>query len=163
MLTASLVHSIKEEAALQNKKVFVDSKSQNLPRYSGVYLIKPNKGEAEALAGEVFMEDYANLENVGRRMSEMLGLNLIITLGKDGMALFSGSTFLHRKTESLQVFDVSGAGDTVLAVIATAVASGADLESAMDLSNNAAGYVVSRLGTSVCSSEVLIERISGLE
>ena len=143
IFTESLINYIKEEAKKDDKKILVDSKSRNLPMYSGVYLIKPNKGEAEVFVDETFAHDYANLEKVGRRISSILDLNLVITLGKDGMALFAQDTFSHMKTEVLQVFDVSGAGDTVLSVLAVAVATGAKLEEAVHLSNIAAGHVVS--------------------
>ncbi len=155
LLTESVISFVKEIATQSGKKIFVDSKSRHLSRYSGVHLIKPNKAEAEAFAGEAFAHDYANLETVGRRLSAMLSSNLVVTLGGDGMALFEVERFAHKRTLAQDVFDVSGAGDTVLSVVATAVAVGADLESAVDLSNHAAGYVVSKLGTVACNQEVL--------
>lgn len=155
LLTENVIRFIKDEAKRWQKKVFVDSKSRHLSRYSGVHLIKPNKVETETFAGEVFTADYANLEAVGKRVSESLASSLVVTLGGDGMAMFEIDKFAHKRTLAQDVFDVSGAGDTVLSVIATAVAVGADLESAVDLSNHAAGYVVSQLGTIVCDQETL--------
>ena len=90
----------------------------------------------------------------------MFKSNVVITLGADGIALFMDNQFAHKTTKAQQVFDVSGAGDTVLSVIATAVAAGATLDDAVDLSNHAAGYVVSRLGTITCDQETLHERIT---
>lgn len=155
LLSEYIVSFIKSEAKRLEKKVFVDSKSRHLSRYSGVHLIKPNKSETETFAGEAFDADYANLEAIGKRVSALLSSHLVVTLGGDGMALFETGKFVHKRTLAQNVFDVSGAGDTVLSVIATAVAVGADLESAVDLSNHAAGYVVSKLGTAACNQRIL--------
>ncbi len=157
LLTESIISFIKNESEKWGIKVCVDSKSRNLTKYSGMYLLKPNKAEAEMFSGEPFTHDYTNLEHVGKKMSELLGVNLVITLGADGMALFEPEKFVHKKTLAREVFDVSGAGDTVLAVIAIATATGANLETAVDLSNHAAGYVVSRLGTTVCDVDTLTQ------
>lgn len=157
LLTDSLVQCIQNEARLHNKKILVDSKHKDLARYAGVHVIKPNKSEVEAYAGELFTHDYQNLSEIGTRLSNTLETNLVVTLGGDGIAVFSGEEFHHMKTNALQVFDVSGAGDTVLSVMGTALASGAKLHEAVHLSNIAAGHVVSRLGTTVCDRDTLIE------
>ncbi len=159
-VTEDIIHFIKEKAGKYNKKIFVDSKDAYLRKYTDVYLIKPNKEEAENIAGERFEFGYANLEGIGKRLSQTFGSNVVITLGADGIALFEEGRFLHRKTRAQQVFDVSGAGDTVLSVMAVAVAAGTDLECAVELSNHAAGYVVSRLGTIVCDQKTLHECVN---
>lgn len=155
LLTERVVEEIKREAGAQNKKVFVDSKNRQFVKYSNFYLIKPNKEEAEYFVGEKFVHTYENLEGIGKKLGDIFQSNVVITLGGDGIALFENGQFHHMKTEALQVFDVSGAGDTVLAVIATAVAAGAGLKEAVHLSNIAAGHVVSRLGTTVCTHDTL--------
>ncbi len=155
LLTQSIIDFIKSESKKCNKKVFVDSKDKSLTKYADVYLIKPNKEEAEHFASERFTHTYSNLEPIGKKLSQMFGSNIVITLGADGIAFFEGDGFEHKNTRAQQVFDVSGAGDTVLSVIALAVAAGADLGSAVDLSNHAAGHVVSKLGTVVCDQETL--------
>lgn len=155
LLTSDIIYFLKEQAQRKSKKIFVDSKSQGLSRYSGVYLVKPNRSEAEIFIEDTFNTEYTNLEPLGKKMSEILRSNLVITLGSDGMALFEDNKFLYKKTPVREVFDVSGAGDTVLATIATSVGSGASLEEAVELSNYAAGYVVGRLGTAVCESQTL--------
>lgn len=161
LLTEQIIHFIKEEARRDNKKIFVDSKDKSLRKYSDVYLIKPNKEEAEHLAGEKFAPVYSNLEAIGRGLSEIFKSHVVITLGADGIALFADDTFVHKTTKNQQVFDVSGAGDTVLATIATAIGAGATLDEAVDLSNHAAGHVVSLLGTTVCTHERLRQIIDG--
>ncbi len=157
LFSDSLVLHIKAEAKRWDKKIFVDSKNRHFLHFKDVYLIKPNKEEAESFAGERFTETYSNLESIGKKLTALFNANIVITLGKDGTALFTHEQFLHKETRAQQVFDVSGAGDTVLAVIATAVAAGAQLEDAVDLSNIAAGHVISHLGTTVCNRHILEE------
>lgn len=161
LLTDEVIALITSEAQRHNKKIFVDSKSRHLIKYRGVYLIKPNKIETEIYVQETFAEDYRNLEIIGKKMSKSLSSHVVITLGADGMAIFTPESFIHKKTRAQEVYDVSGAGDTVLSVIATAVAVGASLETAVDLSNHAAGYVVSRLGTMVCDASTLLQMVEG--
>lgn len=161
LLTEDVINYIKSEAQKGDKKIFVDSKSRHLQRYSGVHLIKPNKIETEMFVGESFAHDYSNLEVVGKKVCEQLTTRLVVTLGGDGMAVFEGEEFLHMKTKALHVFDVSGAGDTVLSAIAVAVGAGANLSEAAHLSNHAAGYVVSRLGTTVCDLGTLRKILEG--
>ncbi len=162
LFSDTLIHFIKSEAKRLDKKIFVDSKNRHFLHYKDVFLIKPNKEEAESFAGERFSETYENLESIGKKLIEMFNAHIVITLGKDGTALFTDTEFLHKATHALQVFDVSGAGDTVLAVIATAVAGGASLDEAVDLSNVAAGHVISRLGTTVCTRQVLEEGLDNI-
>jgi D-beta-D-heptose 7-phosphate kinase/D-beta-D-heptose 1-phosphate adenosyltransferase len=159
VLTDDFIAAIKELAHAQGRKFFVDSKSKHLLKYADAYLVKPNKEEAEFFAKEKFDATYTNLESIGKKLCDVFKSNVVITLGGDGMALFEGETFLHKTTTAQQVFDVSGAGDTVLSVIATAVAAGASLDHAVTLSNIAAGHVVSRLGTTVCDAATLREKI----
>ncbi len=160
LLSPSTIQFIKKEAEKRKVKIFVDSKDTSLRKYTDVYLIKPNKEEAEHLAGEKFTPAYTNLESIGGKLSKSFGSNVVITLGADGMALFADNHFSHQTTKAQQVYDVSGAGDTVLATIATAVSSGISLEDAVTISNYTAGYVVSQLGTVVCSQKTLKKILS---
>jgi D-beta-D-heptose 7-phosphate kinase/D-beta-D-heptose 1-phosphate adenosyltransferase len=157
-----LIAVIRSVSMQYDKKVLVDSKDKAFLKYAGFYLIKPNKEEAEHFAGERFHQAYENLESVGKRLQSLFQSNVVITLGGDGMALFEKDTFLHKPTQTREVFDVSGAGDTVLATMTVAIAVGATLEQAMDLSNCAAGHVVSRLGTTVCTPAILKEKLNDI-
>lgn len=154
-LTNKIVDFVMAEAEKTNKKIFVDSKSSRLSKYSGVFAIKPNRSEAENFAGEKFTNDYTNLESVGNKLSQTLNTNIVITLGGDGIAIFENGDFRHHLSKVQQVFDVSGAGDTVLAVLAAAVGSGISLNDSVKIANKAAGYVVGCLGTAVCDFEIL--------
>ncbi len=159
VLTDQLIEAVTALTRERGIKVLVDSKNRHLLKYKGVHLIKPNKEEAELLAGEKFALDYSNLESVGSTLTKLLETNIVITLGADGVAIFEGMRLIHKKTIAREVFDVSGAGDTVLAALATSLGSGTSLEDAVDIANHAAGYVVSKLGTAVCDLETLRESI----
>jgi D-beta-D-heptose 7-phosphate kinase/D-beta-D-heptose 1-phosphate adenosyltransferase len=146
-----MISSIMKMAEETGTRVFVDSKDRHLMKFKGAYLIKPNKEEAEHMAGERFSPHYENLEVVGERLVRAFQSRILITLGGDGMALFDDNVFYHHTavTEQ-QVFDVSGAGDTVLAVLATTHAVHHDLRLSVDMASVAASHVVGRLGIAVC-------------
>lgn len=126
--------------------------------YQGATLLKPNKREAESLAGLKIINEATLLEVGQRIMKKTKSDSLIITLGKDGMAIFKG---LKKKpviipTFTREVYDVSGAGDTVISVLALSLACGAELEAAAYVSNLAAGVEVSKRGTATVSPEEII-------
>lgn len=159
VLTNRIVSTVMEEAQIHDKRVFVDSKNKHFYKYKGAYLIKPNREEAEHFAGEAFKEGYENLSSIAKKIAEMFESQVVITLGKDGIAFTDGNVCVRKATKAEQVFDVSGAGDTVLAVLAAVITSGGSLEDAVDAANHAAGYVVRHLGTTVCPRDVLQELI----
>jgi D-beta-D-heptose 7-phosphate kinase / D-beta-D-heptose 1-phosphate adenosyltransferase len=127
--------------------VLVDPKGLDFERYRGATLITPNLSEFEALAGHCAHDNL--LVERGERMRADLELEgLLITLGDRGMLLLrAGHDPLHLPTRAREVFDVTGAGDTVIAVVAAALAAGRDLAEAAALANLAAGIVVGKLGT----------------
>ena len=127
--------------------------------YEGATLLTPNKREAEALAGERIL-DQKSLISVGRKIIKIAKAeSLIITLGKGGMAIFKNgnSSPVHIPTFAQEVYDVSGAGDTVISVLALALASGATLEEAAFISNLAAGVEVSKRGTATVSPQEIMQ------
>jgi rfaE bifunctional protein kinase chain/domain len=127
--------------------------------YEGATLLTPNKREAEALAG-VRIEDDASLLAAGRSIiRKTRSQSLIITLGKGGMAIFGNLTArpILIPTYAQEVYDVSGAGDTVISVLALSLASGAKLEEAAYVSNLAAGVEVSKRGTATVSPQEIIQ------
>jgi D-beta-D-heptose 7-phosphate kinase / D-beta-D-heptose 1-phosphate adenosyltransferase len=127
--------------------VLVDPKGLDFERYRGATLLTPNLSEFEAVAGRCAHDD--QLVARGERMRADLALHaLLITLGDRGMLLLrDGHDPLHLPTRAREVFDVTGAGDTVIAVVAAALAAGRDLAEAAALANLAAGIVVGKLGT----------------
>jgi D-beta-D-heptose 7-phosphate kinase/D-beta-D-heptose 1-phosphate adenosyltransferase len=126
--------------------VLVDPKGRDFTRYRGASLITPNQGEFEAVAGECHGDQ--ELAERGWRMVEELELDaLLVTRSEKGMMLLeSGNEPLFLSTQAREVFDVTGAGDTVIATLAGSLAAGQDLAAAAALANMAAGLVVRKIG-----------------
>ncbi len=124
----------------------VDPKGREFGKYRGAALLTPNQGEFEAVAGAC--KTNADLVRYGERMIDELELDaLLITRSEKGMLLLeSGSKPLFLSTQAREVYDVTGAGDTVIATLAGVLASGQDLASAAALANVAAGLVVRKIG-----------------
>ena len=137
--------------------VVVDPKGADFSRYRGATLLTPNRREAEVATGKVICDE-GSLLQAGRLLLKELQLEaLVLTRSEEGMSLFSAAGAVeHLPTEAREVFDVSGAGDTV-AVIGAALAVGADLSTAAKLANQAAGLVVAKLGTSTVSAAEMIQ------
>ena len=137
--------------------VFVDPKGGNFSKYRGATLVTPNQGEFEAVAGSCATDE--ELVSCAREMLDELDLSaLLVTRSEKGMLLVDGSDepeFLS--TRALEVYDVTGAGDTVIAVLAAALATGESLKAAAQISNLAAGLVVGKIGVaSVTPSELRV-------
>ncbi|MCU0642134.1 MAG: bifunctional heptose 7-phosphate kinase/heptose 1-phosphate adenyltransferase [archaeon] len=148
IITSHLMNKLKSFG----KKVIVDPKPKNSNLYHGVHLIKLNEGEALAMA---------NLNDVylaGRILRERFGSNIIVTRGSKGMILFE-NVEKEFPSMSQEVYDVTGAGDTVISTIALALAAGADLEYAALLSTYAAGIVVGKFGTATLNEHELERKI----
>ena len=133
------------------KPVLVDPKAPDFSRYRGAGIITPNLAEFELAAGPC--ADEKSLRENGRELLARYGIEaLLLTRGDQGMTLLrSQETPLHLPAETREVFDVTGAGDTVIAVLAAALAAGAELPEATALANIAAGIVVGKLGTASVS------------
>jgi D-beta-D-heptose 7-phosphate kinase / D-beta-D-heptose 1-phosphate adenosyltransferase len=135
--------------------VIVDPKGTDFSRYSGATLITPNLSEFEAVVGVCDSEQ----ELVARGQTLLAQLNLealLVTRGEHGMTLLRPNTAeLHLPARAREVFDVTGAGDTVVSVLASALAAGSSLEEATALANLAAGLVVAKLGTAAISGPEL--------
>ncbi|HZY96758.1 MAG TPA: PfkB family carbohydrate kinase [Candidatus Cybelea sp.] len=145
------------EAAGGSALVLADPKPQNIDLYSGVTCVAPNVAEAATMTGVAIVDD-ATLERAGMRLIDRLGCRYaVITRGEHGMALFGrAGERLQIPSVARTVYDVSGAGDTVTAVLALALAAGAPIEQAMQLANFAAGVVVEKLGTATASPEEIL-------
>jgi rfaE bifunctional protein kinase chain/domain len=135
-------------ARAAKKPVLVDPKGDDFSRYAGATVITPNRGEFQAVAGRWRSE--AELEEKARRLREELDLAaLLITRSEEGMSLFTEDAALHESARAREVFDVSGAGDTVIAALAVMLAAKASWRDAIHVANVAAGIVVGKLGTAV--------------
>ena len=143
------------------KVITVDPKEEHIHYYRGVTALTPNRKEA-ALAAGIPITDELSLRRAAQRLLSRLRPEvLLITLGEDGMALFfrDGRKPVKIPTMAREVFDVSGAGDTVIATFTLARAAGASFPEAAVLANTAAGVVVEKVGVATCSAEELIQRL----
>lgn len=144
-----------------DQKVILDPKTCNFPYYRDFYCMTPNKKEASEGA-EMPIESRAEILSAGKEIIRKRSLqSLVITLGAEGMAVFlPGQGVFHLPTTAKKVFDVTGAGDTVIAVIALGLSSGLDLLSSCILANCAAGLVVGQVGAVGVTQEELTETLS---
>lgn len=141
-------------ARAAGQPVLVDPKGSDYSRYSGASVITPNRTELQQVVGS--WRDPQELAAKAQQLRQQLKLGaLLVTLGEDGMTLFDDQGALHVEAQAREVFDVTGAGDTVIATLATLVAAGMDLRQAMPLANKAGGIVVGKFGTATVSYEEL--------
>jgi D-beta-D-heptose 7-phosphate kinase/D-beta-D-heptose 1-phosphate adenosyltransferase len=136
--------------------VYLDPKVHHADYYRPITLITPNHREAELLSGMV-IDGQTALEEAGRKLLQRFDCEYaLITRGEEGMSLFNRSGSHHLPTFAREVFDVTGAGDTVIATLALARAGGATMEEAAVLANHAAGIVVGKVGTATVSRSELL-------
>jgi rfaE bifunctional protein kinase chain/domain len=132
------------------KRVLVDPKGDDYTRYKGASVITPNVAELREVVGR--WKDEKDLRQRAQALRAKLGLEaLLLTRGEDGMTLFTKTKVKTIEAEAREVFDVTGAGDTVIAALAVMLAAGAGLEAAMRIANRAAGIVVGKLGTATAT------------
>ncbi|MDX8407953.1 MAG: D-glycero-beta-D-manno-heptose-7-phosphate kinase [Mariprofundaceae bacterium] len=128
--------------------IAVDPKPEHTDAYTGATVITPNLSEAAAMAGMEAINDDAHVEAIARKLHESLQLQyVLLTRSERGMTLYDGSSAHHIPTVARDVFDVTGAGDTVIAVFTTCLARGDDALKAAHMANRAAGVVVGKVGT----------------
>ena len=136
------------------KIVLIDPKGDDYSAYAGATVVTPNRSEMRDVAGR--WKDEADLERKATELREQLQLDaLLVTRSEEGMSLFLADRAIHEKAVAREVFDVSGAGDTVIATLGVMLASGADWEQAIHVANVAAGIVVGKLGTAVVTRDEL--------
>ncbi|MFH1876656.1 MAG: D-glycero-beta-D-manno-heptose-7-phosphate kinase [Candidatus Omnitrophota bacterium] len=143
----------------KNKIVTVDPKEEHFDYYMNVTALTPNLKEAQAMANMKIKrkEEIPILADI--IMDKLKPQALLLTLGEDGMMLFSAGKQYHIPTAAQEVFDVTGAGDTVIATFTVAAAAGATLPEAATISNYAAGIVVGKLGAATTNPHELVQRI----
>jgi D-glycero-beta-D-manno-heptose-7-phosphate kinase len=142
-----------------DKRVLVDPKGDDYSRYKGASIITPNLAELREVVGT--WKDEKDLKGRAQALREKLGLEaLLLTRGEQGMTLFKKSGSVTIAAEAREVFDVTGAGDTVIATLAVMLAAGAGLEAAVRLANRAAGIVIGKLGTATATREELFGKES---
>jgi D-beta-D-heptose 7-phosphate kinase/D-beta-D-heptose 1-phosphate adenosyltransferase len=155
VVSASLARGLIGACAAAGKPLVADPKGRDASKYRGASVLKPNLNEAALLLRREVDSPQAALE-AGARLAGELGGAVLLTRGADGMTLFRPHReHAHFPAQAREVFDVTGAGDTVAATLAAALAAGADLEMAARLAGRAAGAVVGRLGASAATPEDL--------
>ena len=156
LLTRGVVRDVIRKARQTGKLVMVDPKIKNFFFYREATVVTPNTTEASS-ASRISITDEASLNRAGRNLLKRLRCDaLVITRGEDGMAIFEP----HQKpflvpTEAREVYDVTGAGDTVIGTMALALGAGASIRRAAELANHAAGIVVGKVGTATVDQEEL--------
>ena len=152
-----VLHSVADwiaAARALDKPVLIDPKGTDFSKYKGATLLTPNRSELKEAAGTWANE--AELIGKAQKLREELDLQaLLLTRSEEGMSLYRAEQIDHHPTRAQEVYDVSGAGDTVIAVMGLCVAAGYSLPEAMHIANAAAGVVVAKLGTAVCSQQEL--------
>ena len=143
-----------ELARAAGKAVLVDPKGEDYERYRHATLLTPNRSEFKQVAGSWKSDE--ELTRKAQQLRTQLDLQaLLVTRSEEGMTLYREGEALTEPALAREVFDVSGAGDTVIATLGVMLAAGADLPEAMRMANKAAGIVVGKLGTAVVSREEL--------
>ena len=152
-----LVKKILRKAVVLGIKTFVDPKGLDFSFYKKAFLLKPNLSEFEAIAG--VSKNTKEFRSKGERLRKKLSLSfLLVTEGKKGMTLFEENKATSYSASQKDVFDVTGAGDTVVSILSSYIIAGKSISSAVKMSNLAAGLSVQKLGsTSVTQSELLNE------
>ncbi len=160
LITRTLIADLVKIAKNNNKITIADPKGLDFTKYSGVSLLTPNSKEA-SLASGVDISDDNSLVAAAKVLIKKSGIEkLLITCGKDGMVLFEPGTKAFKiSTKTREVYDVSGAGDTVIAVLGLGMAAGLPLKEATTLANTAAGIVVGKVGTATVSKRELLQAL----
>jgi rfaE bifunctional protein kinase chain/domain len=145
-----------ELARARKKRVLVDPKGDDWSRYVGATVVTPNRSELREVVGS--WKTDRDMEVKAQKLRRELRLDaLLVTLGEEGMALFRDGAVRREKAKAREVYDVSGAGDTVIATLAVMLAAGAPIERAMRVANQAAGIVVGKFGAAVVHPRELMQ------
>lgn len=141
------------------KPVLIDPKGSDYDKYANATLLTPNRAELREAVGNWYSEN--SLTAKAQKLREDLGLDaLLLTRSEEGMSLYRENQIDHHATRAQEVYDVSGAGDTVIATMGLSMAAGFSLPESMHIANAAAGVVVAKLGTAVCSFDELTASLS---
>jgi len=160
VITKKVSQKIIEIAKKNSVPIIVDPKGKDFSKYANATVIKPNKKECE-IASDITIVDKDSFNKAGRKLLQSLKLDaLIVTAGADGIVVFEkGKEPLYIPTETKEIYDVTGAGDTVLATIGLGIALGLNYIESARLSNIAAGIVVGKVGTSTVSKDEILHYV----
>lgn len=153
------IYALADKKHCQKPKIFIDPKPQNKSFYKDAFLLTPNHKESEELAG-LFMHSHEEIKAAAQKiLTDLNAENVLVTLGAEGMAYFGKNLphAYHIKSAAKQVFDVTGAGDTVIATMAVCESIGLNHEKACNIATLAAGIVVEKVGSATVTQEELIQ------
>jgi rfaE bifunctional protein kinase chain/domain len=136
------------------KTVIVDPKPKNKLNYRGAYLVTPNLNEGKELSG------FSEINDIGRKLQKEYNAHILLTRGADGMTIFEDARIEYIPTEAKEVYDITGAGDSVIATMGLGIVSGLSLTQSASLANHVAGIVVEKEGSAIVS-ELELEQIIG--
>ena len=159
-ISGKLMHELKLFSKANNIKLIIDPKPGHKDFYKDIDLVTPNLKEAQQMSG-IVVNNRESLEECGIKLMEELSCSVVITTGEKGMSVFQmNKKPVHIPTRATEVFDVSGAGDTVVAAIGMALISGATLTQAAEIANFAAGLKVRKAGTAPVHLDELKQAVS---
>lgn len=160
VINSRLMHDLVKAAFEMDIMLLVDPKPSNRSVYHNASLVTPNCNEAEALS-RINIHDIPSAASAAAEIAKQLSIdNVLITMGKDGMVLWrNNQEMLAIPTTAMDVFDVTGAGDTVISIMGMGAASGLDLEQSARIANIAAGLVVGKVGTATVNMQELSEAV----
>jgi len=160
VLTNTLIKAIIDLCKQYQVLTIIDSKIKDLSVYYGADLIKPNKKEA-SLATDIQIVDEATLLQACKKIAEITACKyVVVTLSEDGIAAFCNDKLIEMPTRSLDVFDVTGAGDTVVSALALGLVNDLSIEQSCDLANHAAAIVVGKVGSATATIEEINRNFS---
>ncbi len=160
LFSDTLSQRIIQEATRQKKKVIVDPKGLDYSKYQGVYLIKPNRKELADATKSARLSNIDDLQQAAKVLFKQTGTEyLVVTLSEEGMAIVDEVTYKLLPVKATEVFDVTGAGDTVLATMAYCLASGLSIEESCELANHAAAIVIRRVGSATTTLEEIMDDV----
>ncbi|QWR78570.1 D-glycero-beta-D-manno-heptose-7-phosphate kinase [Candidatus Magnetomonas plexicatena] len=163
VITQGFIKFLVDKTVGDHKFISADPKVGHFQYYHGLSMITPNKKEAQEGSG-VAIEDKQSLERAGKKLLKTLNLNsVLITRGDEGMSLFYETQVHHIPTVAKAVYDVTGAGDTVISAFTLAYVSGASLVESAVIANHAAGIVVGFVGTAVTTVDALLHSLNDTE
>ncbi len=165
LLTQSLIRGLIERAKRRGIPVLVDPKGADYSRYAGADVVTPNRKELSLATGGGTVDDDGQVEQAAQDVIKRCGIKTVVaTRSRDGMSVIEKDGSVHiRSATDIEVFDVSGAGDTVIATIAAGLAAGAEIVQAAALANLAGSIVVSKVGTAPIRAEELVEALENLD
>ena len=160
LFSPALTQQLINEANSKGKKVVIDPKGLNYEKYKGAYIIKPNRKELAEAAKTEKITNIDELQQAARIIIKQTGAEyIVVTLSEQGMVIISELAYKLLPVKATSVFDVTGAGDTVLATMAYFIAQGLNVEEACELANHAAAIVIMQTGSAVTTVDEILEDI----